>query len=188
MSQQELLKKVIETLDQSGIDHMITGSVASSLQGEPRSTHDVDVVIAIQEADIEHLVGAFPPPRYYLDAESIREAISHGSMFNLIDVVEGDKVDFWILTNQPFDQSRFARKYAEEVMGMRLKVSSPEDTILAKLQWAVKSGGSEKQFTDALRVFEVQHGILDLRYLNEWAGILAVEDLWNRLQDEAEIV
>ena len=188
MSQQELLKKVVETLDQIGIDYMMTGSVVSSLQGEPRSTHDIDVVIAIQETDIESLVGAFLPPTYYLDAESIREAISHRSMFNLIDVVEGDKVDFWILTNQAFDQSRFARKYAEDVLGMRLNVSSPEDTILAKLQWAVKSGGSEKQFTDALRIFEVQREILDLDYLNRWVIALGVEELWNRLQDEAEIV
>ena len=188
MSQQELLKKVVETLDRSAIDYMITGSVASSLQGEPRSTHDIDVVIAIQNSDIENLVKAFPPPGYYLDAKSIQEAISHRSMFNLIDVVEGDKVDFWILTNQPFDQSRFARKYLEEVMGISLKVSRPEDTILAKLHWAVKSGGSEKQFTDALRVFEVQHDTLDLYYLNKWVVALSLEEIWERLQDEAEIV
>jgi hypothetical protein len=186
--QQELLRKVVETLDQSGIDYMITGSVASSLQGEPRSTHDIDIVIAIQEADIENLVDTFSPPDYYLDAESIREAISRRSMFNLIAVAEGDKVDFWILTDQPFDQSRFVRKYEEDVMGMRLKVSTPEDTILAKLQWAVKSGGSEKQFTDALRVFEVQHGTLDLGYLNGWAVVLGIEEIWNHLQDEAEII
>ncbi len=188
MSQQELLKKVVKTLDQSGIDYMITGSVASSLQGEPRSTHDIDVVIAVQETDIENLVKAFLPPTYYLDAESIREAIFHKSMFNLIDVVEGDKVDFWILTNQAFDQSRFARKYTEDVLDMRLKVSSPEDTMLAKLQWAVKSGGSEKQFTDALRIFEVQHGSLDLDYLNRWVVALGIEEMWKRLQDEAEII
>ncbi len=187
MSQQELLKKVIEALDQSGIDHMITGSVASSLQGEPRSTHDIDVVIAIQETDIGKLVDAFPPPGYYLDAEAIQEAISHGSTFNLIEIAEGGTVDFWILTDQPFDQSRFARKYTEEVMGTRLKISSPEDTILAKLHWAVKSGGSEKQFVDALRVFEVQHGTLDLDYLNRWVVALGLEVLWQRLQDEAEI-
>jgi hypothetical protein len=41
-------------------------------------------------------------------------------------------------------------------------VSSPEDTILAKLRWADISGGSEKQFTDALRVFEVQQGNVDI--------------------------
>jgi len=188
MSQQELLIKVIDTLDLSGIDYMITGSVASSLQGEPRSNHDINVMVAIQETNIETLVEAFLPPTYYLNAEAIREAISHRSMFNLIDVVEGDKVDFWILTDQAFDQSRFSRKYAEDVLGMSLKVSSPEDTVLAKLQWAVASGGSEKQFTDALRIFEVQRGNLDLNYLNRWVITLGVEELWNRLQDEAEII
>ena len=109
-------------------------------------------------------------------------------MFNLTDVVEGDKVDFWILTNQAFDQSRFAPKYTEDVLDMRLKVSSPEDTILAKLQWAVKSGGSEKQFIDALRIFEVQHGSLELDYLNRWVVALGIEEMWKRLQDEAEII
>ena len=62
MSQQELLKKVVQTLDQIGIDYMITGSMASSLQGEPRSTHDIDVVLAIQEIDVDNLVDAFRPP------------------------------------------------------------------------------------------------------------------------------
>ncbi len=188
MSQQELLKEVVETLDQNGIDYMLTGSVVSSLQGEPRSTHDIDVVVAMQETDIEKLIDAFLPPIYYLDAESIREAISHRSMFNLINVVEGDKVDFWILTEQAFDQSRFARKYVEDVWGMRLQMSSPEDTILAKLHWAVKAGGSEKQLTDALRIFEVQCGSLDLDYLNRWAIALGVEEMWKRLQEEAEIL
>ena len=44
MSQQELLRKVIEILDGTGIQYMLTGSVALSLQGEPRSTHDIDMV------------------------------------------------------------------------------------------------------------------------------------------------
>jgi hypothetical protein len=108
-------------------------------------------------------------------------------MFNLIDVNGGDKVDFWILTEELFDQSRFARKYSEEILGTRMYVSSPEDTILAKLRWAKLSGGSEKQFTDALRVYEVQHGKLDIAYLNDWVKKLNLESLWKRLQDEAEV-
>lgn len=51
MSQQELLRKVIQTLDEAGIQYMVTGSVASSLQGEPRSTHDIDLVVAVERAD-----------------------------------------------------------------------------------------------------------------------------------------
>jgi len=186
MSQQELLAKVITTLDRIGIDYMLTGSLASSLQGEPRSTHDIDVVVAIKKSDIKMLTRAFPPPVYYLSADAIHEAISNMSMFNLIDVVDGDKVDFWILTAEAFDRSRFARKYTETVSGMKVKVSRPEDTLLAKLNWALKSGGSEKQYTDALRIFEVQHRGLDMTYLAKWALILGVEEMWHRLQDEAE--
>jgi len=72
-------------------------------------------------------------------------------------------------------------------MGIRMQVSSPEDTILAKLRWAKLSGGSEKQFTDALRVYEVQFGKLDLNYMERWVKKLDVEPLWKRLKEEAEI-
>jgi hypothetical protein len=72
-------------------------------------------------------------------------------------------------------------------MGIRMQVSSPEDTILAKLRWAKLSGGSEKQFTDALRVYEVQFGKLDLNYMERWVKKLDLESLWKRLKEEAEI-
>lgn len=186
MSQQELLKKVIRALDQAGIAYMITGSVVSSLQGEPRSTHDIDMVVAIQKSAVRRFAEAFPPPDFYLDENSILDAIDRQSMFNLIDVNTGDKVDFWILTDKPFDRSRFSRKIVEEFMGLKLHVSSPEDTILVKLKWAAFSGGSEKQFTDALRVYEVQYGKLDNDYLGKWAKKLNVESLWKRLLEEAE--
>lgn len=186
MSQQELLRKVIQVLEQAGIQYMITGSVASSLQGEPRSTHDIDMVIAIQESAAKRLVEAFPPPGFYLDEDSILNAIKRLGMFNLIDATAGDKIDFWILTDEPFDQSRFSRKISEKFMGLKMQVSSPEDTILAKLRWAKLSGGSEKQFTDALRVYEVQYGKLNIDYLKQWVKKLKVESLWKRIVDEAE--
>jgi hypothetical protein len=188
MSQLELLKTVAHVLDEHGIPYMITGSVVSSLQGEPRTTHDIDILVALQPSAIKSLVNAFPPPDYYLDEQSITEAIDHQSMFNLIDVREGDKVDFWLLTSEPFDQSRFNRRISEQMFGETFAVSSPEDTILAKLRWAKLSGGSEKQFTDALRVYEVQYPKLDLNYLEEWSQHLSVTALWGRLKQEAQIV
>lgn len=188
MSQQELLKRVIKALDGAQISYMVTGSIVSSLQGEPRSTHDIDLVVAIEISSIEELVKAFPPPDFYLDKKSIVDAIKRQSMFNLIDLKEGSKVDFWLLTDEPFDQSRFSRKYSEEVLGIRMQVTSPEDTILVKLRWAKLSGGSEKQFTDALRVYEVQYANLDLDYLQYWARKLDVESTWERLREEAEII
>lgn len=109
-------------------------------------------------------------------------------MFNLIDVKEGEKVDFWVLTDEPFDRSRFSRRYEEEVLGTRLYMSSAEDTILVKLKWAKLAGGSEKQITDALRVFEVQFKNLDMDYLKHWIKELDIEKLWDRLREEASPV
>ena len=188
MSQQELLKKVVILLDGNGIDYMVTGSVASSLQGEPRSSHDIDLIIAIRNNDVPFLTQAFAGPGYYLDETSIRQAIVDWGMFNLIEAQTGDKVDFWVLTNDPFDRSRFTRKRTEKVFGIKIKVSCPEDTILAKLLWAAKSGGSQKQFIDALRVFEVQYKNLDISYMDQWADNLGITSAWQHLKTTAEII
>jgi hypothetical protein len=186
MSQPELLKKVIEALESLGIDYMITGSVASSMQGEPRSTHDIDIVVNLAASTVPQLLQAFPEPEFYLAEQAVRDALRQRSMFNLLQMAGGEKIDFWILTDEPFDQSRFARKLTEDVLGLRLKVSAPEDTILMKLRWAKLVGGSEKQFTDALRVFEVQREKLDLNYLETWSRQLGVEEALKQIVEQAE--
>lgn len=143
---------------------MVTGSVASSLQGEPRATYDIDLVVAVAapaETVAASLKAAFPEPDFHLDEGAVRQAIVSRGMFNLLDTREGDKVDFWLLTGEPFDRARFERRYVEAFEGAWLHVSRPEDTILMKLRWAAMLGGSDKQFVDALRVYEVQHGRLD---------------------------
>ena len=165
---------------------MLTGSFASSMLGEPRLTHDIDLVVLMPEDAIPKLLASFPPPDFFLDKAKVEEAIKRKSMFDLINVTEGDKVDFWILTDDPFDMARFSRRRKVFALGMGLFVSSPEDTILAKLRWAKMSGGSEKQFHDCLRVYEVQHDSLDKKYLSDWVATLGLSEYWTRLQYEAK--
>jgi hypothetical protein len=186
MSQQELLSRVITVLDGLGIDYMMTGSYVSSMQGEPRASHDVDLVVALAENEAAQLFQAFPESEVYLSMPAIQEAIRDRRMFNLLEMETGHKVDFWVLTDEPFDISRFARKRLEESQGTWIKVSTPEDTILAKLDWSRKCGGSEKQLNDALRVYELQSSVLDRAYLNAWATRLGVGDLWHELQSKAD--
>jgi hypothetical protein len=187
MSQSELLKKVVASLEASGTPYMLTGSYASSLQGEPRLTHDIDLVVAITPSAARSLLADFPAPDYYLDENAVAEAIKRTSQFNLLDIRNGDKVDFWMLSNEPFDQSRFARRYVEDFEGQRLHVSRPEDTILMKLRWAELSGGSEKQFGDARSIYELQQKSLDMPYLELWAKSLGVTTLWKRLKNEVKL-
>lgn len=160
---------------------MLTGSFASSLQGEPRSTHDIDLVVDLRAEQVDELIREFPPPQYYLSSSAMREAITDGSMFNLLDTTGGSKVDFWILTDDPFDISRFSRRYAAALDGVDVMVSSPEDTILAKLRWSKRLGGSERQIGDALRVLEIRAEKLDRDYIEHWVGVLQVGDEWREL-------
>ena len=97
------------------------GLYASSLQVEPRLTHDIDLVVQLNRQASDELAAAFPHPDFYLDAVSIGELTDRKSQFNLIDVTTGDKVDFWILTDEPFDQSRFSRRYTTVSRSTRLR-------------------------------------------------------------------
>ncbi len=188
MSQQTLLARVLEALATAGVECMVSGSLASSLQGEPRATHDIDLVVAVAPDDVRRLVAALEAPSAYLDEAAVREAVRERRLFNLVDTSTGDKVDFWPLTDDPYDRARFARRQVVEALGLRFAVSAPEDTILMKLKWSRDAGGSEKQLVDALRVYEVQAGGLDAQYLRDWAARLGVDDLLADLIEQAEVL
>lgn len=177
MSQTQLLIEAVRALESAGVGYLLSGSLASSLQGEPRATHDIDLVIEVDTRVVDALAEAFGTDAYFFDHVAARDALDRRLMFNLIDIHGGDKIDFWPLTDDPFDTSRFARRVSVRAFGTDLQVSSPEDTILQKLRWAVACGGSERQVNDAAGVYEVHVGTLDEAYLDRWARTLKVEDL-----------
>ncbi len=181
----------MEALEGEAIPYMLTGSHASSLLGEPRATHDVDLVVAI-EGDaqrVRRLLAHFPAPRFYCDMDVAASDARRGAMFGVIDSSSGEKLDFWPLGADSFSQASFARRYRESVGSANeawdLWVIAPEDLILAKLHWGKLAGGSEKQHNDALRVLEVQQERLDMAYLDRWADWLGVHPQWECIRREA---
>ena len=180
------MRRVVKELQKLDVAYMLTGSLVSSLQGEPRSTHDIDFLVELRPTAVNRLAEAFPAPDFYVSEDRARQAVRRKTMFNLIDLKSGGKVDFWSLTDEPFDRSRFSRRRTERLFNALIQVSSPEDTILMKLRWAKKSGGSAKQYGDALRVYEVQFSALDHDYLEHWVQRLELQRLWRRLKRDAE--
>ena len=108
MSQLGLLKQTAVILTQLRVPFMLSGSHAASLQGEPRTTHDIDVVVDLSADKIDALVARFPAADFYVNCAAVHQAVATRGMFNIIDLREGDKVDFWLLTDDRFDRSRFA--------------------------------------------------------------------------------
>src|SRR5687767_12213288 len=100
MSQpQKLLARVVSALESASIEYMLTGSIVSSFQGEPRSTHDIDIVVIMRAEQVPALAIAFPSPEYAFDSVAAKEAIARSDMFQLLEFDSGDKVDFWIRQN-----------------------------------------------------------------------------------------
>lgn len=178
MIQEDLLVKVIDRLNQVNIPYMITGGIATIFYGRPRLTHDFDIVIDVGPEQIQRLIDTFEE-EFYISEEAVREAMDRHSMFNLIHLDSGIKVDFWMLQDDPFDRKRFGRRQRHAYSGREIVFSSPEDVVLKKLLW-FKETEVERHLVDALGVLEVQQG-LDVAYLKEWAERLTIKDLLNEL-------
>ncbi|MFO0749479.1 MAG: hypothetical protein U1F43_27990 [Myxococcota bacterium] len=164
---------------------MFVGSMASALHGPPRSTQDIDLVIALGRADIARLVAAFPEDRYYISAEAVRDAVLRRGPFNVIDLESGWKADLMVRKDRPFSVAELGRRQHAEILGVSTWVATPEDTILSKLEWSALGGGSARQLDDVRGILATQGGTLDLAYLDHWAGALGVLDVWKALQAQS---
>lgn len=179
---------VAQTLEQLGIAYAVGGSLASSLHGVMRSTLDVDIVTDMRLEHIPPLVAALSK-EFYADDEMMRGAIEHHSSFNLIHYETAFKVDIFIRKLRAFDQMQLERRETSIIATdpeQSIYVVSPEDIVLAKLEW-YRMGGevSDRQWRDILGVIKTRAGELDLAYLRKWAIELKVSDLLERALTEA---
>ena len=188
MSQSNLLILLARILAEEGIEYLVTGSMASAFHGEPRLSHDIDVVVVLHPRNARSLVARFESLDFYADEDSVLAAISSAGQCNFVHLPSSGKIDLWMLTHTPFDQSRFARRVSLPFQGETLWVSSAEDTILMKLVWDRECGGSPKQRGDVLRVYENQARQLDMEYLDDWAVQLGVADRLADIRRRAVIV
>lgn len=180
---------VARVLEKLGIIYAVGGSFASSLHGVMRSTLDVDIVADMKLEHIPALVSALST-EFYTNDEMMRDAINRRSSFNLIHYETAFKVDIFIRKLRVFDQMQLERRRITLIASdpeERVFIISPEDIILAKLDW-YRMGGevSERQWRDILGVLKIRAGELDMAYLQKWASELKVLDLLERVLKEVK--
>jgi hypothetical protein len=172
-----VLQKVTVALDKAGAAYMLTGSFASAFYGVPRSTQDIDLVIAATPVQLRGFLGSLPSTDYYVDVDAAVDAHHRESMFNLIDLGSGWKIDLMIRKSRPFSWEEFGRRRLVDVQGIPLYVASAEDIVIAKLEWA-KLGKSQRQIEDAAGIVKIQGQLLDLAYLEKWIRELDLHKEW----------
>lgn len=184
MSVKVVFQKLRAALDAAGVPYFVTGSFASSAHGIPRSTNDIDIVIAPTREQLSALLAQFPESEFATSREDAFEALSRQSQFNIIDYDTLWKVDFILRQQTPFDASRFARREIVEIAGVRLYTASAEDVLVTKLWWA-KLGASERQINDAAGIVQVQGANLDLDYVERWVAVLELDEQWRATREKA---
>lgn len=183
----DVLEAAVTVLEAAGVEYAITGSVASSIHGEPYSSQDVDLVVRMTPEQARQIAEQFPQ-RFYRSEDALVQAARTCGMANLIDTETGLKVDLSVLAPSDFHDRVFERRVMDSLGGAdrEFAVVSAEDTILMKLAWR-KDTRSAKQWDNALGVARCKGARMDWKYLFKQAAKLGIVEDLERLRDEAGI-
>ncbi len=169
--------QLVAALEEIGVLYAVSGSVAGSAHGAPRSTRDADLIADIRPEHIAPLVARLSDD-FYIDAEMIADAIARRASFNVIHYDSSFKIDIFVQAPATARSAELARRQRGSVNGLPVYLVSPEDLILAKLDWFRQGGEvSEVQWRDVLGVIDVQGEALDRAYLRDQAEQRGLADL-----------
>jgi hypothetical protein len=179
---------VIDVLDSLSIPYLIGGSFASAIHGIARMTANTDLIADIRLDQADALAAALGGA-FYLDLETIREAIRRRGSFSMIHLQTMFKVDVFVVKQRPFDRAQMERRQRVAISQEPERfayIATAEDNILAKLEWyRLGNETSERQWRDVQNVMKTQAERLDVPYLRQWAATLGLEDLLQRALGQA---
>ena len=180
MTFEGLVADVVGRLDEAGIPHMLTGTIASSWYGEPRATQDLDVVIDPSPEAFERLVDGLLTDHWYVDRDVAHAAVRDRTQFNAIGP-DAFKVDFIVRHDRPFSRTEFDRRQPTEVLGTRTFLPTVDDMVIVKLEWA-QATDSDRQIRDVIGMLAVVGDGIDLAYIDGWVRRLGLERSWQRVR------
>ena len=183
MLETDLFLIFIRKFNQLGLDYMVTGSIASILYGEPRVTHDVDLVVVLRDrVSARALIGAFPlnefycPPEEVIFQEQLRSQRGH---FNIIHHESGFKADVYLAGRDPLHAWALKERIQLDVSKVAVWVAPIEYVILRKLEY-FREGGSEKHLRDVAAMRDTSGDKIRRTVLETWMDRLNLREGWRR--------
>ncbi len=182
MLEADLLEIYLKRLNDSAVSYMITGSVASIIYGEPRLTHDIDIVLELSSSQIDTFLKAFPeaefycPPAEVIQTEIMRETRGH---FNLIHHDSGFKADIYTVGRDKLHRWAMENRRSLDFYEMKIWVAPPEYVILRKLEF-FQEGGSDKHIRDIESILDSSSDVIDRELLKAKAIDIGILGLLNK--------
>ncbi|MBI4238054.1 MAG: hypothetical protein HY696_06505 [Deltaproteobacteria bacterium] len=178
-----LLTLFTTPLETARIPYMVTGSMAAIVYGDPRLTHDADIVLALQAAHLPVLLTAFPltvfytPPEEAIATELARSQRGH---FNVIHHASGFKADMYPVGRDPLHHWALSRITTLMMDGHSVRIAPPEYVITRKLEF-FREGGSEKHLLDIRSMLAHSRAQIDQAILDQWITQRGVRPQWEQV-------
>ncbi|MCK5564765.1 MAG: hypothetical protein KAJ07_05925 [Planctomycetes bacterium] len=166
---------------------MVTGSVASVIYGEPRLTHDVDLVLELRAEEVSVFVELFPIEEFYcpsketINAQIAREKEGH---FNIIHHATGFKADVYPMGQEELHKWAMANRHQIKIEGSDIWIAPPEYVIIKKLQY-YKEGQSDKHLRDIEKMLEFSADVIDKTIISQRVAEYDLLDQWCKVSDKS---
>jgi len=170
----------LERLESAGILYVVTGSVAVIVYGDPRMTHDIDLVVEVARKQISSIIDAFPeeefycPPAEVIGVECARSTRGH---FNIIHHATGFKADIYPIGNDSLLAWALRNPRLFSFGGIEMRVAPPEYVIAKKLEY-YKEGHSQKHISDIRGMLEASSDFISFSKLDELIENLGLSHVW----------
>lgn len=170
-----------ERLNKQNIPYFVTGSVAAIVYGDPRLTHDIDLVITLKDVDVNVFQNAFPSNEFYCPPEEIirteinRNARGH---FNLIHHETGFKADIYLTGKEELQHWAMQNNKKINFEGCEINIAPPEYVIIKKLEF-YKEGEAQKHLMDIKSIITMSSEIIDYKFLEEEISGRGLKQEWN---------
>lgn len=124
------VRRLVEAFESSGLDYAFTGALAASFYGVPRTTSDVDVMVAVAgEADVKAKVAvALRRAGLEVDEHKLDIALTSGYSIASFKCKTSPYTVYVIFSAERLE------KRAGTAVGLNTFFQSPEGLVLAKLR------------------------------------------------------
>jgi hypothetical protein len=138
-----IVKRIVNALNGAKVKYTLTGALAASHYGLPRTTTDIGIIVKVFRKDVQtKLVSALRKAELWVDEKKIDAALK--SSFRIVTFND---------TKSPFTVDiifslRKLKKKAGTVLGLPTFYQTPEELILAKLRMIKATIPKERALKD----------------------------------------
>ena len=180
MQELSLYQFFTDKFNSSKIPYAVTGSVASIIYGQPRMTHDVDIVINLNINRAKEFLSLFPADEFYcppveiLKTEILKNVRGH---CNLIHNESGFKADIYFCGTDEFQKWALTNAKHFDFNNRKIAVAPPEYVIIKKLEF-YKEGKSSKHLDDIKAILFNSKEVINFPVLQKYISEFGLNKEW----------